>query len=118
MFVFVYNADSGLFNTLMDVGHRLLSPQTYPCNLCAITYSVTGMRREWSRFLRSLTTPFEFLHRDELRERYGIEGVVLPAVFKRDGEQMIMWVDAEAINSCQNLDDLIQLVTDKVQVSR
>ena len=27
--LFVYNADSGLFNTMADIGHKLLSPETY-----------------------------------------------------------------------------------------
>ena len=35
--LFVYNADSGFFNTLADIGHKLFSPATYPCQLCAIT---------------------------------------------------------------------------------
>ncbi len=26
--LFVYNADSGLFNTLGDIGHKLFSPNT------------------------------------------------------------------------------------------
>jgi len=114
MLIFVYNANSGAFNTLLDIAHRVFSPQTYSCNLCAITYSATGMRREWSQFLYGLEMPFEFLHRDELRERYSVEGVVLPAVFMRDGGKPTVLIDAEAINSCKNLDDLIRLVKDKV----
>ena len=116
MLVFVYNADSGLFSAMGDVVHRIISPQTYPCNLCAITYSISGMRREWAKFLHSLDTPFEFLHRDELKARYGIEGVRLPAVFRKDGNKLAVWIDADAINSCRNLDDLEQLIVSKVKI--
>jgi hypothetical protein len=35
--VFVYNADSGVFNTLSDIAHKIFSPETYACNLCALT---------------------------------------------------------------------------------
>ena len=114
MLIFVYNANSGSFNALIDIARRVFFPQTYPCNLCAITYSVTGMRREWPRFLRGLDTPFEFIHRDELSERYDVEGVILPAVFKRNGRKLTVLIDAEAINSCQNLEELIQLVKSKI----
>ena len=31
--VFVYNADSGLFNMVTDTAHKMLSPDTYECNL-------------------------------------------------------------------------------------
>jgi len=32
--IFVYYGESGLFNTLTHVAHKISSPQTYPCNLC------------------------------------------------------------------------------------
>ena len=114
MLVFVYNADSGLFNALGDVVHRIFAPQTYPCNLCAITYSISGMRSEWAQFLHGIDMPFEFLHRNELKKRYGVEGVRLPAVFMKDGARLAVWIDAEAINQCNNLDDLIGLFKNKI----
>ena len=85
--VFVYNADSGLFNTLTDIAHKIFAPQTYECNLCAITYGNFGMRDEWQEFLASVDAELEFLHRDELAARYGITAAALPAVFRKEGEQ-------------------------------
>ena len=114
MLVFVYNADSGLFNALGDIARRVFAPQTYPCNLCAVTYSISGMRSEWAQFLHGIDTPFEFLHRNELKKRYGVEGVRLPAVFMMDGARLAVWIDAEAINSCQNLDDLKRLIVNRL----
>ncbi len=75
--LFVYNADSGLFNLLADAAHRVVHPSTYPCRLCAVTYSFTGMRSEWRDFIQSLDHPVEFLHRDELTTHYGIADVPL-----------------------------------------
>ncbi|MCI0693690.1 hypothetical protein L0337_16990 [candidate division KSB1 bacterium] len=111
--IFVYNAGSGLFNSLTDLVHKIFSPQTYHCNLCAITYSVAGMRKEWKDFLDSLDMPMEFLHRDEFEARHGLKGVPLPAIFKKVNDELEVWIDAEAINSCRTLDDLKQLITQK-----
>lgn len=111
--IFVYNADSGLFNSLTDLAHKIFSPQTYQCNLCAITYSVAGMRKEWKDFLDSLDMPMEFLHCDEFEARHGLKGVPLPAIFKKVNDELEVWIDAEAINSCRTLDDLKQLITQK-----
>jgi hypothetical protein len=36
--LFVYNADAGLVTGLLDTLHKVLSPSTYSCSLCAITY--------------------------------------------------------------------------------
>jgi hypothetical protein len=108
--VFVYNADSGVFNTLADAAHKIFSPRTYRCNLCALTHSALGMRREWRQFLDGLGVPLEFLHADELRARYGVAGVPLPAIFRRGVEGVEVLIDAELINACRTLDDLQQLI--------
>src|SRR5689334_9393969 len=104
--VFVYNAESGLFNTLADAAHKIFSPRTYPCNLCALTHSAVGMRREWREFLDGLDATPEFLHADELEERYGVEGLSLPAIFRREERGMEVLVDADSINGCKTLDEL------------
>jgi hypothetical protein len=36
--LFVYNADSGVFNLVTDIAHKIFSPQTYACQLCCITH--------------------------------------------------------------------------------
>ncbi|HEX8852674.1 MAG TPA: hypothetical protein VF754_04260 [Pyrinomonadaceae bacterium] len=109
--VFVYNADSGVFNTLTDIVHKIFSPQTYPCRLCAITHSATGMRREWRRFLDSLARPLEFLHADELRVRYGVKGVPLPAIFESSGDGLKILAAADSINACRTIEELKRLIT-------
>lgn len=108
--VFVYNAESGVFNALADAAHKIFSPRTYPCNLCALTHSAVGVRREWKRFLDGLDRPLEFLHADELAARYGVEGVPLPAVFQREGERLEVLAGADSINACRTLDDLKRLI--------
>ena len=108
--VFVYNADSGVFNTLADAAHKIFSPRTYRCNLCALTHSAVGMRKEWRRFLDGLDAPPEFLHADELKERYGVTGVRLPAIFKKDGGSVEVLFGADAINACRTMGDLKRLI--------
>jgi hypothetical protein len=112
--IFVYNADSGLFNTLSDVAHKIFSPQTYSCNLCALTHSNFGMRGEWKEFVRGLGRPVEFLHADELRGRYGVEGLALPVVLRKEAEGLKVVADAEAINGCRSIGELKELIVAKL----
>ncbi len=105
--IFVYNADSGLFNGLADWAHKILSPKTYACNLCALTYSNVGMRRQWRHFVSQLDIPVEFLHRDELRARHGVTDIALPAVLKeKDDGTINLWMSADTLNTAQTLQDL------------
>jgi len=36
--IFVYNANGGLVNSWLDTAHKIVSPSTYSCSLCAITF--------------------------------------------------------------------------------
>jgi hypothetical protein len=63
----VYNANAGLVAGLADTLHKLVSPATYPCALCGITYGLTGMRAEWRAFLAGLGLETVFHHRPDFR---------------------------------------------------
>lgn len=107
--VFVYNADSGAFNLLADIAHKIFSPATYSCNLCALTHSNFGMKKQWKNFLESLDAEMEFLHADEFKDKYNLQEVALPAIYKQDGDgNLEIMIDAPAINNCESLDDLIR----------
>jgi hypothetical protein len=112
--IFVYNAHSGLFNSLTDMAHKIFSPQTYPCHLCALTYTNTRMRKEWKQFIESLDCAVEFLHADELKGKYGIEGISLPVIFSREENDVRVWIDTDAINSCRTLDELKEMIRQRL----
>ncbi len=112
--VFVYNADSGLFNTMSDIAHKTFAPETYSCNLCAITYGTFVMRAEWKQFLESLGYGMEFLYRNQLQEHYSITDADLPAVFLKLGGNVEVLITASEINSCKSIEVLRQLILDKL----
>lgn len=111
--VFVYNADSGLFNTLTDIAHKVFSPDTYACNLCAITYGNFGIRADWKEFLETIELPLEFMHRDDFEARYGASAT-LPAVFMQTPAGLEPFITDVEINACRSVDDLKQLITGRL----
>ena len=70
--IFVYNAKSGLFNSLKDTVHKTLSPNTYECNLCQVTFGAFNMKDEWKEFIENLKIKSEFLHKNEFIKKYNI----------------------------------------------
>jgi hypothetical protein len=63
----VYNEDSGLFNALSSSLHKALSPETYECQLCRITYGMIHMVGAWKAYslnLKQLTLPVILLEQD------------------------------------------------------
>lgn len=104
--VFVYNADSGMFNTLTDIAHKVFSPQTYECNLCAISHSYLSERSEWKEFIEELGVECEFLHRDEFLKKYTSEEKNFPVIFELIGDELKVQLSTDDINKCKSMDDL------------
>ncbi|MBF0256327.1 MAG: hypothetical protein HQL47_07670 [Gammaproteobacteria bacterium] len=109
--LFVYKADSGLFNTASDIAHKLISPQTYACNLCALTHGYFSMRKDWAGFLQQLDLPCEFRHRDELTDEPGVDASQLPAIYRWWQGAWHCCASPEQIQACTDLEQLKALVT-------
>ncbi|NPE29875.1 hypothetical protein HNV12_18325 [Methanococcoides sp. SA1] len=112
--IFVYNADSGLINEMKDYVHKIISPSTYECNLCAITYGNTGIKNKWSSFVANLGIPVKFLHKDEFHEKYSEKGFSFPCAYLEDYNKLDHFISSDEINNCNTLDELMSLVTKKV----
>jgi len=109
--LFVYNANSGLAAALFDSAHKLISPETYECNLCALTHGLAGPKREWSAFLKSLPESPTFLHRDEfLKSHPGQADTPLPAIFQQQNADLQLVADGNQLARMKNLDELTRLV--------
>ena len=113
--LFVYNADGTLPSLLVDAVHKLVSPRTYNCNLCRLTYGMARQKPAWKRFLTSLPVPAVFLHRDELRARFpALANASLPAVFIQESSgEPHPFVSADELNAVHDLDTLQALLTDR-----
>jgi hypothetical protein len=113
--VFVYNADSGLLNTLRDIWVRVTRPADDECALCSLTYGARGMDRRWRRFTRSLGLPVAFLHRDEFREEFAtspLRDVELPVAVVEDRGALVQVVPAGQMRAAADLDRLMDAVTE------
>ena len=111
--LFVYNADSGFLNAVVDYSHKIISPSTYKCNLCAITYGNFGMENDWKQFIKSLKVNVLFLHKDEFKEKYKRGGKFPSAYIKND--DLKLFVSQEEMNSLKNLNELMDLVKKKMR---
>ena len=98
--LFVYNADSSLFNQVGDLIHKTISPKTYQCNLCRITYGNLGMKKQWQEFIQSLTLPVQFFYKDELKQEYPELTVIdLPAVLIVNEGKPRLLINSSEINA-------------------
>ncbi|MCI5208930.1 MAG: GTPase [Candidatus Electrothrix sp. ATG2] len=108
--VFVYNAESGKINTLLDIGHKILRPDTYSCNLCSLTHGVFSEKEEWRQYRAATPHELKFLHKDEFEERYGKErGYSYPVILKvlDDGKSLEVLLATEEIIALSGIEELM-----------
>jgi hypothetical protein len=111
--LFVYNVDLTPFALLSDFVRRIVSPDTYPCRLCDLTYDRFTMKAEWKQFIRSLPVGCSFELRDRFQRKHpDYVDVPLPAVFRvGKGGKLRTLLSAEEINRATTMESLRRLVT-------
>ena len=106
--IFVYNSDSGIVNTVKDIGQKLFSPQDYGCLLCSLTHGTFRENPEWKAFRQDSTIEMQFLHRDEFEQRYD-RPMEYPVILRENGSLDVA-VSKDQMASLASLDDLIETV--------
>ena len=109
---FVYNAQSGVAHALMDYVHKIVSPATYACSLCGVTYGNLGMRRQWADYLRALPFKTRFFYQDTLPSH--LDSVRLPAAFIVENNEWVHLIGQEEMDAAKTLDALIDLCDGKL----
>ena len=112
--IFIYNAKSGLVNELVDFAHKIISPQTYECNLCAITYGTFTMENRWANYIEALPIESVFTHKNKLVSKE-LKKTKSPSIFIRDGEKLNELISANEINNINNLEDLIRVLDTRLK---
>jgi hypothetical protein len=108
--IFVYNAKAGILAGAMDSIHKTLSPETYPCRLCAITYGAVAMKPAWRDWLKRQRFETEFRYRADFRKTYPGIDVALPAIFIERDNRPETLVAASDFEMSATVDDLIELI--------
>ena len=111
--IFIYNAKSGVVNELVDVAHKIVSPETYDCNLCALSYGAFFMEKKWSTYIETLPIKSTFTFRDKFSKK-GRDNLKFPSVFLRNDVGSEEIITAAEINEIKNLDQLIDLLNRKL----
>ena len=117
--ILVYNAESGFFNIIKDALHKTVSPSTYQCNLCTLTYGMLTMKSKWRNFIGKLDIPSKFLHRNEFYELlkthpHNIKNARFPSIYLHKGNRISLFITINEINQCKTLSDLTTLITKKL----
>jgi hypothetical protein len=116
--LFVYNANSGKRNALLDSMHKVFSPSTYDCNLCDITFGLVGENRIWKKFREQSKMPMSFVHKDEFTKSYASKfgyKFTFPIVLLEGNNGLEVFIPTEELNELQSAQELIDLIRERIK---
>tara|TARA_R110000751_G_scaffold35750_7_gene87905 strand:- start:191 stop:556 length:366 start_codon:yes stop_codon:yes gene_type:complete len=111
--VFVYNANSGKLNGYLDSLHKVISPKTYPCSLCDITYGVLKIKPEWQAFKDRTNLNLEFHHLDEFENKFGSitrARYTYPIVLEEYNGALEIFLSKEELDGLKDENELIKRI--------
>jgi len=117
--IFVYNADSGKLNTLLDSLHKLVNPSTYSCKLCELTYGSFQEKKAWKDFRENLEVETEFLHKDEFQKLYASKfghKFEFPIILAQTGKGLEVLMSKNEFSEINNLEVLIKKIESRMEV--
>tara|TARA_R110002049_G_scaffold85670_9_gene217871 strand:- start:4550 stop:4906 length:357 start_codon:yes stop_codon:yes gene_type:complete len=111
--IFVYNANSGKLNSVMDSVHKIISPNTYNCNLCALTFGRFNEREEWKVYRDASDVKMEFYHKDEFLKQFRSKWLSkfdFPVILSEENNEFQIFISSERLNEIQDVSELINTI--------
>lgn len=109
--IFVYNANSGFLDQLLDSAHKIVSPATYDCNLCAITFGNFTEDKLWKAFREHSEVEMQFHHKDEFLKEYNSKWLPkynFPLILIQEGMELNYFITSEELNEMSSSEVLIE----------
>lgn len=111
--LFIYNANSDKINGYLDALHKVVSPKTYSCNLCDITYGIFTENKAWKNFRKESAIDMEFLHKDEFNKTYASKfgsKFTFPLVLFVNKGELEVFISSDELNRLKNANELIKKI--------
>ena len=104
--LFVYNAKADPQSAITDYLHKVFSPSTYGCELCALTHHNLGQRTNWKQFKRKneqLRMSFYYINQFENKFDESYEYPVVLLRENNSNKVLIAKADFKQMNSANDL---------------
>lgn len=105
-----------MVNAVMDAAHKILSPATYTCALCAITHGAVSEHPQWKEYREKEGKDFVFLYRDEFEKQYRSKWLpkfTYPIILEAGSEGLQVLIGSQELSEIDGVAQLIQRISDR-----
>ncbi|MDH7445179.1 GTPase [Aquimarina sp. 2201CG14-23] len=115
--VFVYNADAKIWNKSIDFAHKIISPSTYSCDLCALTHGSFSEKKTWKEFRETTLHEFLFQYKNEFLEKHkevDYTKFQFPVILEQKKQDFFVLIDSEELTLINTVENLIEKLKQKL----
>jgi len=115
--IFIYNANSGFLDKILDGAHKIVSPSTYNCNLCAITFGNFTEDELWKEFRKNTPVTMEFIYKDKFLQLYNsrnLHPLTYPTILIETATNLELFISSEILNEMTSSESLIEEITKRL----
>lgn len=114
--IFVYNANTDPLSAISDYAHKVFSPSTYKCDLCALTHHNLGQRSSWKTFRENTEANMKFLYIRQFEREFNFSPEYPVILESRKGE-LIPVLDKYKLAEIESIDELIKALTSYIALN-
>lgn len=114
--LFVYKAKRNAGSQVLDFVHKIMSPATYDCQLCTLTFGRFRENKQWKAFRKNLLSKgyeLSFLHKDEFQKNYKskfVPAFTFPIVLTETPYDLEVLVPTEQLNKMRQVGELVAVL--------
>ena len=119
LLLFVYNANSGTVNAVLDSMHKVISPSTYECKLCEITFGTFSEKKIWKEFRENSEIKMRFLHKDEFQKEFRSKWLPkyeFPVALISGKDGLEIFISSEEFDRLDSAPALIDLIQERLSL--
>ncbi|NND62614.1 MAG: GTPase [Flavobacteriaceae bacterium] len=114
--IFVYNANSGPIDKLIDGAHKIVSPKTYDCHLCAITFGAFTEDDLWKSYREHSPNELHFYHKDEFEKEFRSKWLPkydYPVILTEAENNLEVFLPKSELTTIENSEALIEAINER-----
>jgi hypothetical protein len=115
--ILVYNANSGAVSAMLESAHKLLSPNTYDCKLCDLTFGIFSENKHWKAFRETSDIEMVFLHKDEFLKQYKSKWLPkynFPVILLEEDQAFHIFMSNKDFETMETVEELTRVIESRV----
>ena len=111
---FIYNSKDDFYTIVSDTFHKTLKPNTYPCQLCKLTYNTFSKKKKWKEYLENLNYEYDFFYKED---SFVIDNKIseFPIILIGANKNYKILLSKNDININNSLDQLISMINTRIE---